>query len=400
MNKRSKYSAIISVVLVSMLACNLPQSEINYEKPDILATMMVATSMVLIEQSTSAANGEMLPYPLYFLSEDDNGIFQLWRLAIDGFTVTQISDEPTGISDYAISPNDGLVAFVANNQLVLINADGSDRIVLLDGGPPDESDHFNYHKKISGLAWSPDGRILAYGQDGVVLHDIQNNISLRVVQNEVEKMDDGSWLPRNLYFPHSWSPDGQRLLLDIGWMEAGTLGVWDVKNSSVVQMGSGVVCCQTMWLPDSSAILVSSPVIGLIDSGLWRYQADSGEQSVLIPTTSDDNTLNFVGWPFQLQNGDLFYFFNNMADFPEADPPLTLVHSGADGASGRMQIRPESWDLYEALWAPDGSKVVAVQPPMGEQDIYPRRGPIVLIDVSGSLVQPLAPSGYNLQWGR
>ena len=400
MGKRSKLSFLLIILISLSSACNLPQGEDVYTTPDVMATMVAATAINMIEQTTLQAKGGMLPSPLYFLSDENSESIQLWRLNQDTLAATRVTDESTDISDYAISPSDGRVAYISNNQLLLAESDGANPTVLIEGDKPSDTDVYSYQQKIAGLAWSPDGNMLAYGKNGVVLYNIQDDTKQRLIKNELDKTDNGSLLPINLYNPLSWSPDGTKLLVGIGWMEAGTLGVLDPVSGSMVQMGRGVVCCQATWLPDSSGILVSSTVIGMVESGLWRYRADNGEQSVLIPTTSEDNTLNFVGWPFILPNGNLFYFYNNMADFPEGETPLTLVHSAADGVSDRTQLRPETWQIYEALWAPDGSKVIAVQPPLGEQNVYPRRGPIVMIDISGSLVQPLAPSGYNLQWGQ
>ena len=400
MGKRSKLSFLLIILISLSSACNLPQGEDVYTTPDVMATMVAATAINMIEQTTLQAKGGMLPSPLYFLSDENSESIQLWRLNQDTLAVTRVTDESTDISDYAISPSDGRVAYISNNQLLLADSDGANPTVLIEGDKPSDTDVYSYQQKIAGLAWSPDGNMLAYGKNGVVLYNIQDDTKQRLIKNELDKTDNGSLLPINLYNPLSWSPDGTKLLVGIGWMEAGTLGVLDPVSGSMVQMGRGVVCCQATWLPDSSGILVSSTVIGMVESGLWRYRADNGEQSVLIPTTSEDNTLNFVGWPFILPNGNLFYFYNNMADFPEEETPLTLVHSAADGVSDRIQLRPETWQIYEALWTPDGSKVIAVQPPLGEQNVYPRRGPIVMIDISGSLVQPLAPSGYNLQWGQ
>jgi hypothetical protein len=119
----------------------------------------------------------------------------------------------------------------------------------------------------------------------------------------------------------------------------------------------------------------------------------------LIHHTSEDDTLNFAAWPLQLPDGDLHYFFNNMAAFPEAEAPLLMVNAGTDGVTGREPIRSEYWENYEVLWAEDGSLVVAVQPATGVQSSWPRTGPIVVIPASTEPVIPLTAHGYSLRWG-
>jgi hypothetical protein len=59
------------------------------------------------------------------------------------------------VNDYDISRIDGSVAYVANNQLLLINADGSNRRVLVDGGAVDPNNPFI--STISSPVFSPDG---------------------------------------------------------------------------------------------------------------------------------------------------------------------------------------------------------------------------------------------------
>jgi hypothetical protein len=200
--------------------------------------------------------------------------------------------------------------------------------------------------------------------------------------------------------PVSWSPDNNHLLVEIDFFEGGTLGIYSMQTNDLVRLGGEkIVCCQTAWAPDSSSVLVASALFSVSPSGLWRYDAVTGAETELIHHTSEDDTLNFVNWPLQLENGELRYFYNNMAAFPEGEAPLLMVSSDADGFSNRALIRSEYWENYETLWAADGSLAMAVQPATGVQAIWPRTGPIVIIPASGDPVIPLPANGYSLQWG-
>jgi len=166
-----------------------------------------------------------------------------------------------------------------------------------------------------------------------------------------------------------------------------------------LKLGEGIVCCQPTWSPDSRSIVIASPFLGMVDSGLWRLDTSTGIETELIPATSPDDTLNFAGWPVVLENGDLRYFYTNTPSFPSGEVPLLLVNSASDGVSSRTILRPEHWLNYEVLWAVDGSLAVAVQPITGEAAGWPRTGPIVIIPPTQDPVIPLGINGYQLQWG-
>ena len=103
------------------------------------APSSVATSTLPPETSS------LLPHPLYYLNNDSAGFLQVYRLEMNGETVEQITFEPSNVNTYDVSPVDGSVAFISNNQLLLVNVDGSNRRILVDGGPLG-SDEFVYHQ--------------------------------------------------------------------------------------------------------------------------------------------------------------------------------------------------------------------------------------------------------------
>lgn len=351
--------------------------------------------------SIPPAAGELLPHSLYFLSDLPDGLFQVWRMAADGQTLEQITDEANGVSDFDVFQDDGRVVYISANRLYLINSDGSGRTLLVDGGEIDEeSSSYHYTGKLSGVSWAGHGRVIAYGLNGIHLYFINEESDFYVAQNDVEQDAEGVLTPVALYQPISWSPDGNFLLVEIEALEGGTLGVYSMQSNEIVRLGGdSLVCCQPVWTTDSSAVLVASDLFGASPAGLWRYDALTGGEIELVHHTSEDDTLNFVNWPLQLSDGSLRYFYTNMAAFPANEPPLLMVSSDADGVSGRALIRSEHWVNYEVLWAEDGSLALAVQPATGVQAAWPRTGPIVIIPASGDPVIPLAANGYSLRWG-
>jgi hypothetical protein len=148
----------------------------------------------------------------------------------------------------------------------------------------------------------------------------------------------------------------------------------DPATAVLIPLTGGIVCCDAVWADDTSQIFVASPVLGLIESGLWRFPLPTGERVDLLPTTAADGTYNFAGWPIQLPDGSLNFFYANTISIPDGDVPLTMVNAQPDHMDAIFPLRPERWEIYEALWQPDGDAVILVQPAPGDSFSYPRTG--------------------------
>lgn len=388
----------ISIILVSLisLACSLTGTQSStVESPPV-------DTLPPQETQTPPPEADVLPFSLYFLSNmGDGGSYQVWRLEKDGVTQTQVTTEADSVTDFDVSPVDGRVAYIFNNQIFLVNPDGSGRTLLVDGGAVDEEDpDYQFTRRISAVRWSPDGARLAFGRNGINYYDVATGTTGLILPNNLEPLEGIYPYPQALYSPHTWSPDGSRLLVEIDFYEGSTLGVMDGATGGVAKFDGFIACCYPYWAPDSRSVLVGSHWIGITPAGLWRYNALTGEKLELIPSVSPDETLNFVGWPMERPDAILQYFFTNTAAPPTGTPPLTLVRSANDGVSERVQIRQESWEPHEALWAPDGSLVVLVEP-YAQQAQPPLDGTIILIDAlhDDEPVRPLVVNGYQLRWG-
>ena len=138
MNKT--FILLMIVVLLALTACASP-IDVDTSQPsssDQVATIVGATMQAF---STNTPEAIMTETPaklfrdaLYYLG-DGGHVFRLGR---DGKTVTQITFETYPVTSYDVSPVDGSIAYVSSNQLILVNAEGSNRRVLVDGGPNGE----------------------------------------------------------------------------------------------------------------------------------------------------------------------------------------------------------------------------------------------------------------------
>jgi hypothetical protein len=104
--------------------------------------------------------------------------------------IRSITFEPADVMDYDVSLADGSLASVANNQLILVNADGSNRRVLVDGGPKEN----NFW--VTSPVFSPDGHTLTYSYKGLNLFDIPTGITNFGIADQY-----GDLLPNGLPFP-------------------------------------------------------------------------------------------------------------------------------------------------------------------------------------------------------
>ena len=391
------------LVAASILACSLPAGGSTPE-PTLLnpeSPLPTDTPSTPPDESPTEAPPEalsVLPAALYYLNNDTGGRLQIFRLDPDGVTGHQLTSEPVEIRMYDASPLDGRLAYIVNNQLILMNADGSDRTVLVDGGLL-ESDLSYITNSLSHPRFSPDGRTLAYGMNGVNLYDLASGTTVNVLTN-IPCAGEGFTIIEEGYSPEEFSPDGSKLLVNVFYYEAGTLGFYDLASGAFIKLSrpeGGLLCCNSQWTSDGSAVYVASSVIGMVEPGMWRFNAADGAALTLLPPTNSDGSFNFADYPLLPADGQLRFFFANLPTIPEGRTPLMLNQSAPDAVTGRMLIYPETFSaMNEALWSPDGSQIVVVE---GTDANMWYGGAATLYTLSGGAPVPLVPFAQELRWG-
>lgn len=395
----------------AVLACALPVSPagINQAATTVAQTMEALASPQApgttpfaspapTETLPPSATPDLLPRSLYFLNTDSSGLTQVYRIETDETTVNQITFEPASVDTFDVSPADGSLAYVSNNQLLLADASGGGRRVLVDGGAVDDNNRFT--NSISSPVWSPDGGTIAFGRGGLNFYTVSTGDINQVLENQIDN-SAGFPIVRELYSPNSYSPDGSKLLISIGYYEAGTLGLLTVAGNTLIKMNrpdGGIVCCNARWVPDSSGLYIASPTIGMIDSGLWYADAGTGNVITLLPGASPDGTYNFADAPQIGRDGQLYFFFNNLPEIPvSGHTPLYMVRSASDGVTGRTQLRPDVLEnVNEILWAPDLNFAVIVF--ASKPDDY-EAGHADLVYADGRPNVTIAASARSLHWG-
>jgi hypothetical protein len=355
--------------------------------------------------STSVPEGpaSLLPRSLYFLGNDTLGVSQIYRMERDGVTRTQLTFEPANVVGYDVSAADGSLAYEVENHLVLANADGSNRRVLVQGNPDPNVRAF--YKPV----FSPDGQTLAFAYGGLNLYSMSAGTSSLVLTDQMTDIGDGHILPVETYAPESYSPDGAKLLVALGhWEVAPSHAVYFPATNTLIryaEVTDYIYCCSfhggPVWSADSSSFFGAASVHDTIyQSGeLWRVSAADGALTRMLKP--ENGMIYLPKKPYLAPDGQL-YFFYGMYDINSGlfdAPVLQMVRSAPDGATDRTVLRDENFVLMnEALWAPDASFAVIATAP--SRDWNQGGGVLALYytdEQKGSV--PLAPFGREMKWG-
>ncbi len=409
---RTKILSAALVLGLAILACTSPIAS----QPLDQAATTVAQTLAAIPASTPLASpapqqpteatqapaptatADLLPHSLYFLNNDKAGLMQVFRLAKDGKTLQQITYEPASVADFDVSPVDGSVAYSSNNQLLLVDTNGAGRRTLADGGPVDDNNRFT--NSVGVPVWSRDGKTIAFSHGGLNFYSIETGTIKKVLENQIDT-SAGFPIVKETYAPDAYSPDGTRLLINIGFYEGGTFAIYHPADNTVIrfsQAQSGNLCCEVRWVPDGSGLYVAGSAIGMVDSGLGYVNADTGQVTILLPGSAPDGTYNFAAGPQVGPDGKLYFFFNNLPQIPvSGHTPLSLYRADTDGTKDRTQLSKEVFEtLNEVLWAPDASLAVIAEGPTA--DVY-SGGIASIVYPDGRPDVKLVDFAQSMHWG-
>lgn len=365
------------------------------------ATAPTVPSTASATAPTTDGSTGSLSRTFYYLAPDGEGLTQVFRIEKDGTTQRPITAETVSVTDYDVSLVDGSVAYVANNQLLYINADGSERRVLVDGGTVDPNNPFI--STISSPVFSLDGQTLAYGYKGLQIYSFSVDESELVIENEIEDAGGGLFVPRELYEPERYSPDGTKLLINLGYYEGGSSAVYYPETNALVRLEGGegafIWGDANEWSADSSSVYSASSTAGMFSPGLWKIDATTGEVTTLIPGDAGGGNYNAAKEAYLAPDGQLYFFFATVTS-PEAvfnRAPLQIVRSAPDGVTGRTVLNEEKFELLnEALWAPDASFVVVVIAPAPEAALG---GQADIVYLDGKPKATLTAFAQQMKWG-
>ena len=394
------------VLALALMACALPSVSVENPGPssNAVSTAVVSTFQAM----TAVSNGgvtrtpvenALLPHSLYFLGNNNAGIIQVFRLEKDGTTIKQVTSEPVNVGNFGVSPVDGSLAYVVNNQIVLVNADGSIRRVLVDGGAVDEINPFV--NQISTLVFSPDGQTLAYGYQGLNFYSLPTGTSTRAIEDQIKDMGNNMIFPTELYRPEKYSPDGSRLMVTLGYYEGANTAFYNLQNKDLTRLEEApgaLICCDlTLWSADGTRVYSGNAAAGMFNPGLWQVDPSNGDVTTLLASNYDTSMFNLAKYPYLAPDNQLYFFFlaSNTGEYSRA--PLQIVRSAPDGVTNRSVVRAEAFDkMTESLWAPDASFVIVANA-SAEQMYQGGQAEIVYLDGRPNVV--LASFAQQMKWG-
>ncbi|MCC7358996.1 MAG: PD40 domain-containing protein [Anaerolineales bacterium] len=353
--------------------------------------------------ATVALAADVLPRAVYFLAAADG---QVWRLAADGRTLTQITHERAAISEFDLSPVDGALAYVTENTLIRADAEGGRRTVLLTGPALTGAEGEGITSVIHQPLWSPDGQTLAFGLNGVNLMPAAGGAPQMIQASDAIPQTRAE---ARFYRPYAWSPDGLRLVMAVSdWQEGLAYAVKDVSRPAVTPSDITAACCEPVWSRDSQSLyFFGADVEGYNAPGLWRVNAATGEAERLIEgRDANSPTVRTVRYAFEAPDGTLYFWLAAQtpnADFIYTQPALYQLYSlpaGAGAGAASAQVRGEG------LAVNYGGAVWSAEPPAGvlvgltDPDLLGKPGgPLVWapLDPARALVT-LPADGSALRW--
>ncbi len=355
-------------------------------QPDTVYTASLAARL-------TSVNGRSLPAPfnwsfrtaaphVLYVAGGEQDYLQLFKTPLVGGAPTQLTTEPYGIWDFALSPDGTVIVYAAaaaNEQkdLWLIRPDGSDRRRLLD---------CEENSDCTAAVWSPDGKRLIYERRDLVMgasslvparlwwYDLVSGQTAPVFQ-EKERVGhsaswsaDGRWLsyisplkeglqiydietgddyviPGEVQDAAAWSPTEPVLIVTKARVSSNGYGAGllraDMRSGSYTELNGESDASDTSpaWSPDGQWVAFRRSTLTGPGGQLWLMRADGSESR---PLTGDPQYENAS--PAWSSDGRLIVYQRFSLDEVYTAPEIWLLNLETN--ENRQVIKPGAWPVY------------------------------------------------------
>lgn len=249
------------------------------------------------------------------------------------------------------TPDSGVIAFVTEGELRLINPDGTDQRMI-----------YEYYRP-SLPAWSADGTRIAFADTLVEGSFYQGILVVNADGTGLTNLVGGDF---NAYNP-SWSPDGTRLVFVRSDPGGSQLYVVDMDRNVEALTNNELDNDHPAWSPDGTQIAFDA------DGELYIMDAD-GSNSVKL-TDSPESRDSMPAWS---PDGTQIAFVS------ESDEQRVIQIMNSDGTDIRTVTSPE-YAVFNPSFSPDGTQIVFSL--SAGADYYS----LHIINVDGSGLQRVSP---------
>ena len=353
-----------------------------------------------------------LPASLYYLNETG----AIWRMvgAPTAYTLEQVTQEAAPITDFAISPVHGRLAYVTNEYRDLIEFDPATqqrvvKLANLDHTPPPNG--IDLHTKLRAPRYSPDGTQISFAYQGIFLiaSSLHSSAEPTLLQADHYSLDAEGKMTNvadlRIYQEATWSPTGAYLLFHVGAWEGAGYELYHLQTGRLTPVNrpnddfyvSAFPPDGWAWGHDEQSGYIASADMRGYGPGLFRFDIAQGTTTQITTTIPSPKDTFFAAGAiprgvFATPAGAL-YLFLNMKDAPTL---FQLYQWQPNQPPKRLNETPLTI-AGEVRWAPDGRGALVVTERGSDEWEYPI-GPLQWISPDGG-VYPLSIQGRHLQWG-
>ncbi len=364
------------------------------------------TPMPTAVQNTPAPAAFALPAPLYYI---DRASGQIMRMERDARTVTRLTNEGASITAFDVAPVSGDLVYVTNNSLVQTDALGGNRMVklqgpsLIDDGSPNPFPGVF----VRSPRFSPDGQYIVFGLGDLYLMAAGPTTDYKTLIPAIVE----AWGTQE-FLPASWSPDGQRLLVNGSTQGGpGVSFIYTLAAGTTLPIQSPIQDSM-VWGADGRTLYATGASPGFIfdlEPGLARIDAASGAVTKLLRYESAapgaSGTLAaaaHAGDDGRLQAYTASYTNPDSPANAPSFPPFALhIVDTVTGALTPLVAPPLTTEqLSSVSWAPGGLGLVyldQVETLLVPGDVL-QSGQLFWAGVDENSARPLGVAGSAPQW--